>query len=560
MPSIEIKKKNLLSLVEKDLSGKELRDVLESAKAEIKDETDALLKIELNDTNRPDLWTAAGLARHINQYTRKKKYDHAFSSRSTYRIIVHPGVKNIRPYIVGFIIQDLKIDEDLLLELIQNQEKLAISFGRKRADIAIGIYKYDRIRFPVHYKAVRPEEIKFIPLGMDRELNLREILQQHPKGIEYGSILKGLDRYPVILDSNDRVLSFPPVINSKFIGEVEAGDQGLFIELTGFTLGNLLLVANIFACDLLDRGAAVLPVQVEYPSPTPYSKKITVPHDFSSKMRFATAEFARITGFKPPVSDIKKNLERMGYKSIRVQNGRLSLRIPPYRNDILHHVDVIEDYLIGRGYNSVRPETIRDFTIGSLSKEELFMDRLRDLAIGMDYEEIISNILTSMENIAGKMGNDNPEALKISNPMTENYNVLRTDILPSLFEVEATSAKTDYPHRIFEIGETVKKDRKENYGYKTLLTIGFLNAHPRSNFSEMKSHAGHFLYYCGIDQFELSEGDIPFLLKGRNARILYQGRVLGYLGEVHPEILEKWDVKMPCSVMEFSVDELMRKK
>lgn len=560
MPKIEIKKQDLYSLLKKKLNDEELEKVLESAKAELDEISTDMYKIELNDTNRPDFWTCAGIARQINLYLKLKNYEYNFyNTKSNYKIIVDKNVKEIRPYIIGFGVKNVKITENLLFELIQNQEKFAINFGSKRKDIAIGIYKLNHIKFPIHYKAVKPNLKKFIPLGEEKELYLNEILDKHPKGVEFGHIIKNYKEYPLILDSNENILSMPPIINSKYIGEVEIGDTEIFVELTGFNLTNLLLVANIIASDLSDQGAEIIPVEINYPFDTDYNKKFIVPYDLKNTIQINIKEFDKLIGFEPEKKEIKDNLEKMGYYNIKIDKNHISIDIPNYRNDILHLVDIVEDYVIGKGYNNFNIKLPSDFTVGSLSKEELFSDKLRNCAVGMDFQEVISNILTSEKNIYYKMNNNSKDVLEISNPMTESYNVLRNSIIPSLLEVESISAKADYPHKIFEIGEAAIKDNKNNCGYKTINNICLLNAHPKSNFSEMRSYIDNILYYAGIDSFSLKPADYPFLLKGRCAEIYYKNKCLGYLGEISPEILEKWDINMPCSVIEIFVDELVKK-
>ena len=451
--------------------------------------------------------------------------------------------------------KNIKIDEDLLLELIQNQEKLADNFGRKRKDIAIGIYKLERIKFPVQYKAVKPENMKFTPLGEEKDMDLKQILEKHPKGIEFGHIVKDYKEYPIILDLNNNVLSFPPIINSKFIGEVEVGDTEIFIELTGWNLTNILLVANIFACDLSDRNAEIIPLQVNYPYETKYTRKFIIPYNFNNEISGNINEFDKMIGFEPNNNEITASLKKMGLNNVKIDKGQLIAKIPPYRNDVMHLVDIVEDFTIGKGYNNFKPKLPSEFTLGTLSDKELFSDKVRNWVVGMEFQELISGILTSKDNAYNKMNILNKNAVEIQNPMTESYAVLRNTIIPSLLEVESYSAKADYPHKIFEVGEVAIKDEKENYGYRTCLHLGLLNAHAKANFSEMRSYVDNIIYYAGIDKFELKPVEKPYLLKGRSAEIIYKNKALGYFGEIHPEVLEKWDINMPCSIIEIYLDE-----
>ncbi len=561
MPTVEINKNDLKNLILEKFNDTLLEEWLQTGKGELKDVSENTYKIELNDTNRPDLWSAAGIARQINIYLSQKDYEYPFFNlrESKYTLIVDDSIKEIRPFIIAFGVKNINITEELLLELIQNQEKFADNFGRKRKDIAIGIYKLKNIKFPVTYKAISPEEIKFIPLGFEKEMDLNEILKEHPKGIEYAHLVKTFNKYPIIVDSNNNVLSFPPVINSKYIGEVEVGDNEIFIELTGYNITNLMLIANIFACDLYDRGGEIIPATIKYNYDTKFGKEFISPHIIEKEFTLSKEYFSKISGFTPADEEIEKNLKKMGFKNININEKEVKVEIPPYRNDIMHSVDVVEDFIIGKGYNNIQMEMPEDFTIGSLSEMELFSDKIRDIMIGMEFQEIISNILNSKENIYDKMGIKDINGVEIANPMTESYNVLRNSIIPVLFEVETISAKADYPHKIFEVGDIVIKDNNENYGSKTLINLGAISVHSNANFSEIKSYINNIMYYIGIDDFKFEGTEKEFLIPGRCANIVFNNRVVGYIGEVHPEILEKWDINMPIALFELTLNYLLIK-
>jgi len=561
MPKIEVFKNDIDSLLLKKLNLQQLEKVLESAKAELKELSDEkIYKIELNDTNRPDLWTTAGLARQINQYLQLKVYNYPFFEKkinSHYEIIVDNKLKNIRPFITGFGVKNINITETLLLELIQNQEKLCTNFGRARRDIAIGIYKFARIKFPVHYKAIKPDDIKFVPLEFEEEMDLSEILEKHPKGIEFGHIIKEYEYYPIIVDNSNEVLSFPPIINSRYIGEVEVGDTEIFIEMTGTNLKNLILVTNLLACDLHDRGGKIIPLKVKFPYDTPYGKEIVVPYSFNKEIEIPLEQFKTIVGEIPDETEIKTNLNKMGYKKINITQNKLKCKVPDYRQDIMHPVDIIEDFVIGKGYDNFEPEMPSEFTVGSLSSIEIFSDKVRNIMVGIGFQEIISNILNSSDNIYFKMNSPENTAVEIANPMTESYNLLRNSIIPSLLEVESISAKAEYPHKIFEVGEIVIKSPDENYGTQTLVNLGILSANPKANFSEMRSYIDSLFYYLNIENYKIKETEISFLIPGRTAEIILNKESIGFLGELHPEILQKWDINMPCVIAEINLDKIM---
>ena len=162
--------------------------------------------------------------------------------------------------------------------MIQTQEKLADIFGQKRKSVSIGIYRLDPIQFPVTYALADPNTVRFTPLGFDEPMTLTEILECHPKGIEYKSTLIGQDgkqHCPLLTDTKGTVLSFPPIINSREIGEVQVGDKNLFVEVTGIDLRMVLHAINILATNFADREARIEPVEVTYPTPTEFGESMT---------------------------------------------------------------------------------------------------------------------------------------------------------------------------------------------------------------------------------------------------------------------------------------------
>ena len=167
-----------------------------------------------------------------------------------------------------------------LTQLIQVQEKLADIYGRKRQTVSIGLYRLAEIVFPINYALVKPDVARFTPLGFDEKMTPQEILAVHPKGLEYGSILAGCERVPLLLDTEGQVLSLPPIINSREIGEIHVGDRALLVEVTGTDLPMVLLSLNIMAVNLADRGAEIGAVEIVYPYETEFGKTIRTPYDF----------------------------------------------------------------------------------------------------------------------------------------------------------------------------------------------------------------------------------------------------------------------------------------
>jgi phenylalanyl-tRNA synthetase beta chain len=561
MPTIQVKIKDLETLLGRSLTLSELADRLPLVKGEIKehDETTGELKLELNDTNRPDLWCVEGIARQIKMHRLKKAVPYPFYSgkrKAAAAIEVSPSLKTIRPYIGACIARGLSIDEESLIQLIQTQEKLSESFGRKRQWVSIGIYRLAKIAFPVTYKTVRPDEVRFVPLGSESPMTPAEILKKHPKGIAYAGIISKTAECPLLVDRENKVLSFPPIINSREVGEVQVGDRDLFVEVTGNDLRMVMLAVNILAANLADRGAEINPVEVRYPYSTDFGRKITMPAILAKPMGMTLQHLSSALGEPIAAPKAISILKAYGY-DVQSRGRNLTVSVPAYRDDLLHPVDVVEDFAISRGYESFESEMPTEFTLGGLSSIEQFSDRARESMIGMGFQEVISNILTNREESVDRMALSgiNVDLVAVENVMSQTYSALRNSIVPSLLRVESASSKSFYPHRIFEAGETAVTDARAPEGTRTLLKLASLIAHPSANFSELHSYMDLLMYYLGRT-YQLEPVSHPSFIEGRVGRIVIGGRDLGLIGELHPQVLENWQIAMPCTVFELVLDSL----
>jgi phenylalanyl-tRNA synthetase beta chain len=563
MPKIETTGRLFFSLLGKTLRDSELEALLPVAKAELDGHEGDVLKIELNDTNRPDLWSAAGIVRLLKSYEKEEVvlYDFFSTADETFdsegrSLIVDASVKEVRPFSIGFAARGHKVSEDDLEALIQSQEKLCSNFGRKRKTIAMGIYRSDLIKYPVHYRGADPDTTSFVPLGMEQELTLRQICTEHPKGKEYGPIVSGHKLFPFLHDDNNDVLSFPPVINSDRIGAVEVGDENLFLELSGMDLKDLLLAASIMACDMSDMGFEILPVKVILGEETEFGSEITVPYYFQEPVSCSMSQIHKTLGMKLSSTEVVKALKRMGMHAI-CDNDVVYATVAEYRNDFLHPVDLIEDVMIGHGLNKFEPEMPQDFTVGRLSPAEEMGRKVKDLMVGLGFQEMMYNYLGSKREYVDNMNFPQEKCIFISNPMSENYEVVRPSIIPSLLESESVSAHAPFPHKIFEVGKVAFRDERDNSGTTTRNTLGFLASDSVMGYNDVSSLVNTLLYFLG-KEFSLAtlEGDARFI-EGRCARIMIGQTEVGVFGEIHPQVLENWGSIMPTIACEIDLDLVM---
>ena len=564
MPTISIFHQDLNHLLGQSSTIDQIDAWLPLVKGELKDHTPSTgeIRVELQDSNRPDLWCVEGIARQIRTKLIGTGASYSFvrsKTRPKRRITVGQGMEAVRPFVAACCSRGYRVTVEGLTQLIQVQEKLADIYGHKRQTVSVGLYRLSQIQFPVTYGLMKPEEARFTPLGFSEKMSLKEILDIHPKGLEYGPIVSGHDSYPLLWDKEGQILSFPPIINSREIGEVQVGDADLMVEVTGTDMRMVLLTLNIFASNLADRGATIEPVEILYPYTTTLGKSVRTPHDISETQAISHHEIEAALGLPLGKEAVQQALTTYGYE-IKASRHKLSVRLPCYRSDLMHPVDVAEDVAISCGYESFAPIMPSQFTVGSLSELETLSDFIRDQMIGQGFQEIFSNILMSHEDLVERMrirDEDHSGVVEVDNVMSQSFSCLRSWILPSLLRVETASPRAFYPHKLFEIGEVAIPDLSHQLGSRTLVRLGVLIAHPNANFSEAHTCLDLLLHYL-VREYTLEPSNHGSFLEGRVGKILCGDQPVGLIGELHPEVLETWQIAMPTAAIEIEVEALLK--
>ena len=295
---------------------------------------------------------------------------------------------------------------------------------------------------------------------------------------------------------------------------------------------------------------------VEYPFDTPFGRDVRAPYPLTNEVEVPDADFNRLLGGALSADEIAKELKAYGCDVAKGSAaGRTRVSTQPYRQDYMHPVDAIEDLAVVVGVNKLEPVWPERFTPGRLARLTLLEDKVRELMIGLGFEEIIANVLCSKTDVTERLRLDGSDVVAIENPMSESYAALRPTLLASLLAVEERSAKTAYPHRVFEVGEAVVRDDDENHLSRTEPLLGALVAHPEARFSDLHSVLSYVAFYLDV-AIELRPLDRGCFLPGRGAELVLDGHGVGILGELHPEVLERWGVKMPASFLELRLGAL----
>jgi len=544
MPTVSVSLKDLSNLIGRRIDQKNIKGLLEYAKAEISGFKGDEVSVQFNDTNLPYLWCAEGLALLFRGVLEKDNgLPDIKSYSSDYKIVVDKSVRSVRPFISAFVAKGGKINDFLLNQLIQLQEKFCGHFGKRREKVAIGVYPSKKISFPVSYSAVPPKSVRFVPLDFSREMTLAEILDEHPKGKEFGWILKNTKKYPLLSDSNKDILSFPPVINSDAMGRLGVGEEEIFFEATGNDGDSVSLAACIFAHVLNMRGFKIFSVKVSY------SGKGVVFPDFSvEKHKLDKGMVKKILGLDLKDSEIKQLLgkARFDYKAGNVC-------VPCFRNDIMHSVDIIEDIGIMYGFDRMDSLDLASYTVGGSSGLQDFVDKFRDLVAGLGFQEVLSPILSSRECLVDRMNfKKSLKLVEVANPSSLNFAVLRFWLLPGLMDVLMRNKHVDFPQKVFEQG-LVSVRSGDSVGDEE--HVAGLLSFAGVSFTDAKQAVEALLRNLGCEaSYEDSEHNS--FIPGRAAKVVVEGKDMGFVGEIHPFVLNAWGLDMPVAGFEINLSEL----
>ena len=435
--------------------------------------------------------------------------------------------------------------------MINLQEKVALTFGRRRREVAIGIFDFDRVKPPIYYRAAEKTE-RFVPLGFEEELKLEEILEKHEKGREYGHLIRDKPYYPLLVDSEGKVLSMPPIINSETTGRVTTETRNVFVDVTGWDLNKIMLALNVVVTALVERGGKIKSVKVVYPDFEVETPDLT-PKSFEVELDYVR----KLAGFNLSDGEIKELLERTMY-DVTLENGRAKLLYPAFRDDIMHARDILEDVLIAYGYNEIEPEEPRLAVQGRGDKFVEFEDAVRELMVGFGLQEVMTFNLTNREAQYSKMNLeygrnylDNPpaELVEIENPISPKWSALRNWLLPSLLDFLSQNTHEEYPQRLFEVGKATLIDENKETKTVSESKLAVVLAQPRVTFTDAKEILDSTMRHLGF-AYELEGIEHPSFIPGRVGRIIVKGKTIGIIGEVHPEVLEKWSIEMPVAGFE----------
>ena len=544
MPTIDVSLKDFRKLLGKTLSRDELAEALMYAKGELDGVEGDAAKLDMKDTNRPDLWGPEGVARELRARLGMEKGLPAIKAgKSGVTLYLEKSVQKVRPLCYAAIVKDVKFSDELLASMIGLQEKMNQTHGRKRRECGIGLYDFNQMTPPVYYRGYKPHELKFAPLDFDEEMYLDEILEKHPKGIEFGHLVKESKQYPIIIDDAGVVGSMPPIINSNHVGRVTEKTRNIFIECTGFKHDTVMTELLVASWALAARGGSIETVDVVLQN----GKRIVSPDFAPKKLSFEKAAVSKMAGVKFSDKQLLSLLGRARYNA-RIAGKKLHVEYPSYREDILHPVDVIEDVLISYGYNNFEPcgdaLPVRGWEHAAAREADL----VREVCVGLGCQEVLTFVLASRETQEGKVGLKGEAFMELANPVSLNWGLMRKRLYPQALEFLSKNKDASYPQRVFEVGKTVEPDDGTETRARERDKVCVALAGGNANYTHAKSALDALARHLGLSLSLAPHKEAAFV-DGKCARITHDGKG-GVIGEVAETTLQRFGLKQPVALFE----------
>lgn len=525
------------------ISFEELGEYLTKLKCEVEEVRGDTLVYEASH-DRPDLFSAEGLGRALRSL---KGVDNGFKEvvvRDSDVEVIASNKPSYRPYVLGAIVKGLSLDEESITQIIQLQEKLHLSYCGDRALVAIGLHDYSKITPPIYYKAV--SEYRFKPLGYDEEMSIREILSKVDKGVRYRHLVRD-GEYPLLVDSKGMVLSMPPIINGDYT-RITTNTTQIFIDITGTDLELMSRVLNVVIGALLERGdeATVFKVRVLDGGRIIWSPRYDV-----KVFKVGLDDVKSLLGVDLSVEEVIKCLNSMGFNAKVLDLRSLEVSVPPYRIDVMHVVDIIEDIAIAYGYDRLTPTLPPPTHNGSMHPIERFSRIVRDLMIGLGFNEVVDFMLVDSEYLSD-LGIGN--YILLENPKMKAYSAVRNSLIPSILQAVKINSLTSKNIKLFEVGDVVELSNN-GFGSSRKLAVAISTA--ETTLTDALVVLKSLMNMLGIN-YSLSRCSSDLMISGRCGEVVVRGVVIGVVGEVHPRILNYLGITLPVALLEINLSSILQ--
>ena len=563
MPTVELDYDELRSFLDEPREDDRLRADLFGLGLEYEGHTeDGDARYEL-ESDRLDRLSVEGVARSLRYQYGEDRGVYLPDVNDPVWTIEVEDVPEERPYVTGAVVRGLDLDDDALGSLIQLQEKLHATMGRKRRKGAIGVHDLTMLKGAaaggggdrsVRYTGIAPDGDRFVPLDADAELTPAEVLADRPVGEKYAPLVAEYDRYPAIYDEIG-LFSFPPVINGRRT-EVSTDSRELLIEMTGTDQWTIDRMLNVVCYALDARGGQVEAVNVEYDDrvrrPDLAVDEKTVSHDRVESM----------LGMGFDTDEVVDLLERSGLGVERTDGGDYEVEVPPYRVDVRHPLDVVDDVGRAYGFNELTPRYPDVSTVGGRHERARLEEAVRSTLVGLGFQDLLNFHLIGREENYERMrlssGTDvvgGGRAAAVANPYSEAYEIVRTWASPSVLKVLENNTHRAYPQRLSEVGFAAHLNNGGHTGVAERRTVAAAIAESSASYEDARAVLQTVARRYEVE-LETPATEHPSFVDGRTAAVVLDGDPAGVVGEYRPGVIVDHDLEVPVVGFEFRLDAL----
>ena len=545
MPVVELSYSRLQKLIGK-VSKKQISDSLPFLGLDIESENKDSVRVEYSP-NRPDYSTDFGIALGLQGLLGIKTGAIKLNIKKSrnYSISVTPDVSKIRPFVTGIVAKHGKIDDKIIKQFMTMQEDLHFGIGRKRKKSSIGIHDLDKISFPLLYTTTNRSH-EFTPLHSEKILSISKIISNTDLGKDYGPILGNSTKVPIILDSNQQTVSFPPIINAS-VTTVTTKTKNLFVEVTGINKNDAEDMLSVVATILQKAGFVLEIVHIsgaKNSTPKLEQNKISVTPELINQTLGLNLKTSKI------ISSLKKS--RLDASS---KGKQIICTIPAYRFDIFGSMDLVEETALGYGIQNLEPILSPSQTLGQTNPISTELKSLSQIMVGVGYLEALNSSLTSKRVLYEMTNRETENILSVLDSKSQEHTILRDSIFPGLLENLSKNIHESYPQKMFETGTIFTLDDPVS----EKINFSGISAHQDANFTEIKSVLQSVLK-TGFDiQIDTKTNTHPSFEDGRCARVMINGNSIGIIGEIDSKIIENYKIRVPVVGFEISLSDSILK-
>lgn len=265
-------------------------------------------------------------------------------------------------------------------------------------------------------------------------------------------------------------------------------------------------------------------------------------------------------------------LKSLGF-SVVTTGEKMAVTVPSWRNDVLVAADISEEIARINGYdNIVGTLPAGSIMEGKQSAMSLLSDIVRNCMCAAGLDEIVGYSFNH-QNIYDKLNldseNDLRKGIPLLNPITDEFKIMRTTLSGSILStMEYNVARRNEDIAIFEIGKAYLSDKVPFVEFPkedTWLCAGLTGKRnvqdwnlgkENVDFYDIKGILEELMEKLSITDYSLDTCEVEYLHPGKSAKILFQGETIGYLGEVHPKVVQAFDLSKDTYLLELNLEKL----